>query len=54
MVLSAIRAGGYFPFAHELPPPEICVIDGPALSVAKSLERFQLDHLTTRSGKDQE
>ena len=36
MFLIAIQEGGYFPFANEL-PSEVCIIDGPALSVAKSI-----------------
>ena len=43
MFLIAIQEGGYFPFGDEL-PFEVCVIDGPALSVAKNLERFKVNH----------
>ena len=43
MFLIAIQEGGYFPFGNEL-PSEICVIDGPALSVAKNLESFKVNH----------
>ncbi len=39
----ATKSGGYFPFANEL-PSEVRVIEGPALSVGKSLERFKLGH----------
>ena len=42
MFLIAIQEGGYFPFGNEL-PSEICVIDGPALSVAKNLESFKVN-----------
>ena len=42
MFLIAIQEGGYFPFANEL-PSEVCIIDGPALSVAKSIERFKIE-----------
>ena len=43
MFLIATKSGGYFPFANEL-PSEVRVIEGPALSVGKSLERFKLGH----------
>jgi len=44
MFLIAIKEGEeQFSFANEL-PSEVCVIDGTALSVAKILERFKLDH----------
>ena len=43
MFLIATKSGGYFPFANDL-PAEVRVIEGPALSVEKSLERFKLGH----------
>ncbi len=41
MFLIAMQEGGYFPLGDEL-PPEICVIDGPALSIAKTMEKTRV------------
>ena len=41
MFLIAIQEGGYFPLGDEI-PPEICVIDGPALSIAKTMEKTRV------------
>ncbi len=40
MFLIAIREGGFLPLGNDL-PSEVCVIDGPALSVARKLEQLQ-------------
>ncbi len=47
MLLIAIQEGGYFPFANKL-PSEVFVIDGPALSITKTLEKFKLAHQDRR------
>ena len=39
MILVALREGGYFAFANEL-PPEVVVVDGPALSISKVIAEF--------------
>ncbi len=39
MILVALREGGYFAFANEL-PPEVVVVDGPALSINKVIAEF--------------
>ncbi|MDE0632784.1 MAG: site-specific DNA-methyltransferase [Caldilineaceae bacterium] len=41
MFLIAIQEGGYFPLGDEI-PPEICVIDGPALAIAKTMEKTRV------------
>ena len=45
--LNAMQGGGYFPFAHKL-PPELFVIDGPALSITKILEKFKREQQEKR------
>ena len=45
--LNAMQGGGYFPFAKIL-APKVFVIDGPALSIAKILEQFRLEHQEKR------
>jgi site-specific DNA-methyltransferase (adenine-specific) len=47
MLLIAMQGGGYFPFAQKL-PPELFVIDGPALSITKILEKFKREQQEKR------
>ncbi len=40
MFLVALKEGGYFPFGHDL-PPEIVVIDGPAILISRFVSQLK-------------
>lgn len=49
MILVALRAGGYFTFADEL-PPGVVVVEGPGIAIGRVVDAF----LATREvGPDQ-